>query len=149
MYSNSSSFVLVFFLYRIQVSLKETIFVKIAVIRSHFDKNHFIFLLIYSYSCEERYLKCSFFFFYILFLYGLSQEVGYSSLCFTVGPCCLSVLNVIVCILSTPYSQPILLFPRPLGNHKSHLYVCESVKYDVLIHVHIAKSANQHIHHFI
>ena len=66
-YSNSSSFVLVFFLYGIQVSLKEMILVKIAVIRSHFDKNHFIFLLIYSYSCEERYLKCSFFFFTFFF----------------------------------------------------------------------------------
>ena len=60
-YSNSSSFILVFFLYEIQVSLKETILVKI-VIWSHFDKNHFIFLLIYSYSCEERHLKCLYFF---------------------------------------------------------------------------------------
>ena len=33
-------------------------------------------------------------FFKILFHYGLSQEVGYSSLCDTVGPCCLSILNV-------------------------------------------------------
>ena len=38
------------------------------------------------------------FFFYILFHYGLSQEIGYSSLCYTVGPYCLSILNVIVCI---------------------------------------------------
>ena len=36
-------------------------------------------------------------FFNILFYYGLSWEIGYSSLCSTVGPCCLSILNVIVC----------------------------------------------------
>ena len=36
--------------------------------------------------------------FYNLFHYGLSQEIGYISLCATVGPCCLSILNVIVCI---------------------------------------------------
>ena len=36
--------------------------------------------------------------FYILFHYGLSREIGCSSLCYSVGPCCLSILNVIVCI---------------------------------------------------
>ena len=36
--------------------------------------------------------------FHILFHYGLSQDIEYSSLCFTVGPCCLSVLYIIVCI---------------------------------------------------
>ena len=29
----------------------------------------------------------------IIFHYGLSQEIGYSSLCYTDGPCCLSILN--------------------------------------------------------
>ena len=38
------------------------------------------------------------YFFNILFHYGLPQEIGYSSLCYTVGPWCLSILNVIVCI---------------------------------------------------
>ena len=33
-----------------------------------------------------------------LFQHGLSQEIGFSSLCCTVGPYCLPVLNVIVCI---------------------------------------------------
>ena len=28
---------------------------------------------------------------YILFHYGLSQDIVYSSLCYTVGPCCLSI----------------------------------------------------------
>ena len=36
--------------------------------------------------------------FHILFHYGLLQDTEYSSLCYTVGPCCLSILNVIVCI---------------------------------------------------
>ena len=38
------------------------------------------------------------FFFHILFYYGLSQDIEYSSLCYAVGPCCLCIPNVIVCI---------------------------------------------------
>ena len=30
----------------------------------------------------------------ILFHYGLSQDIEYSSLCYTVGPCCLSILYI-------------------------------------------------------
>ena len=33
----------------------------------------------------------TFILFYILFCYGLSQDIEYSSLCYTVGPCCLSM----------------------------------------------------------
>ena len=66
--------------------------------------------------------------FYILFHYGLSQEIGYSSLCYTVGPCCLSILNVTVCIYYPRTPNPSLpLPPLHLGNHKSVLYVCESL----------------------
>ena len=36
--------------------------------------------------------------FNVLFHYGLSQDIEYSSLCYWVGPCCPSVLYVIVCI---------------------------------------------------
>ena len=36
--------------------------------------------------------------FYILFHYGLSQDIEYSSLWSTVGPCCLSILCIVVCI---------------------------------------------------
>ena len=39
------------------------------------------------------------FFFYILFHYGLSQDIEYSSLCYTVGPCCLSILYMCICSL--------------------------------------------------
>ena len=36
--------------------------------------------------------------FYILFPYGLSQNVEYNSLCCKVGWCCLSILYITVCI---------------------------------------------------
>ena len=36
--------------------------------------------------------------FHILFHYGLSQDIKYSSLCYIIGPCCLSILHVIVFI---------------------------------------------------
>ena len=36
--------------------------------------------------------------FYMLFHCGLSQDIEYSSLCYTVGPCCLSILYILVCI---------------------------------------------------
>ena len=38
--------------------------------------------------------------FKIIFLYGLSQDVEYGSLCYAVGPCCLTIIyiNIKVCI---------------------------------------------------
>ena len=30
----------------------------------------------------------------IFFHYGLSQDIEYSSLCYTVGPCCISILHI-------------------------------------------------------
>ena len=35
----------------------------------------------------------------ILFHYSLLQDIEYSSLCYTVGPCCLSILYTVTCIL--------------------------------------------------
>ena len=61
--------------------------------------------------------------FHVLFLYGLSQDIEYSSLCCTVGPCCLSILYILVCIYLSQIPNPSLSF----GNHKSVLYVCEFV----------------------
>ena len=37
---------------------------------------------------------------HIIFQYGLSQETGYSSLFYIVGPLCLSILNMKVCFKS-------------------------------------------------
>ena len=36
--------------------------------------------------------------FYILFHYSLSQDIDYSFLCYTVGPCSLSILCILVFI---------------------------------------------------
>ena len=36
--------------------------------------------------------------FHILFRYRLLQDIEYSSLCYTVDPCCLSILYIVVCI---------------------------------------------------
>ena len=35
-----------------------------------------------------------FFLFHILFHYDFSQDIEYTSLCYTVGPCCLSILYI-------------------------------------------------------
>ena len=34
--------------------------------------------------------------FHLLFHYNLSQDIEYSSLCYTAGPCCLSILYIII-----------------------------------------------------
>ena len=74
--------------------------------------------------------------FYILFHYGLSQDTEYSSLCSPVGPCCLSILDVTVCICSAqPPTLPLL------GNHKAVLHVCESVSF-----CHILDSTDEQHH---
>ena len=44
-------------------------------------------------SCTSIYIL-----FYILFHYGLSWGIDYSSWCYTVGPCCPPILYIIVCI---------------------------------------------------
>ena len=45
------------------------------------------------------YVKCMYiFFFHIPFHSGFSQGIGHSFLCYTVGPCCLSILYIVVCI---------------------------------------------------
>ena len=51
--------------------------------------------LLYS-IVTQRYLS------HTIFHHVLSQETGYSSLCYTVGPHCLSILSVIVCIYQPP-----------------------------------------------
>ena len=55
-------------------------------------------------------------FYHTIFHHGLSQEIGYSSLYYRVGPHCLSILNVIVAS-TNPNSQSILLpHPSPLAS---------------------------------
>ena len=54
----------------------------------------------------------------ILFHYGLWQDSGYSSLCYTVGHCCLTILYIVVGICQS--QTPNLSFPTPFpfGNRK-------------------------------
>ena len=47
---------------------------------------------------------------YILFHYGLSQDLHYSSLCYTLGPC-LSIRNVVICIQLPQAPSPSLSLP--------------------------------------
>ena len=63
------------------------------------------YMYIHSFSC-------------IIFHCVLSQEIGYSSLCYTVGPHCLSILNVIVCIYQPQTPSPSLFF-------HPQMYFCE------------------------
>ena len=65
--------------------------------------------------------------FHILLHDGLSQDIEYSSLCCTVGLCCLSIMNIIVCICSPHTPNPFFPYPLPLDNHRSGLYLCESI----------------------
>ena len=65
------------------------------------------------------------FFFYSVFHYGLSQDIEHSSLCYTVEPYCLSILNVVACICQpwtpcTPLFLPVS--PLPFGKHRAVLY---------------------------
>ena len=83
----------------------------------------FLFILIYflswsivdlqccvNFCCITRWLSYThiYILFHILFHYGLSQDIEYSSLCYTVGPCCLSIPYVIVCIYQPQTPRPSL-----------------------------------------
>ena len=62
---------------------------------------------------------------YILFFhYGLSQDIECDSLCYTVGPCCLSILYIIVCIGQPQTPTPLLPCPPPLWQPQSVFCVC-------------------------
>ena len=58
----------------------------------------------------------------------LLQDIKYSSLRYTVGPHCLSVLYIVVCI-SNPklITHPSPTPHVPFGNHKFVFPICESV----------------------
>ena len=63
---------------------------------------------------------------YIIFHHVLAQKTGYSSLCYTVGTHCLSILSVIVCIYQPQTQCPSFSLPLPVGIHKSVLYDLDS-----------------------
>ena len=72
--------VCLFFIYFIEVYLLYNI-------SANFCGTTKTFSFTYAYICLH-----------ILFHWGLSQNIEYNSLCSTVGPCCLSILYIIVCI---------------------------------------------------
>ena len=51
----------------------------------------------------------------------------YKILCYTVGPCCLSIFCIAVCICQSQTPNLALPFPFTFGNHKFVFYICESV----------------------
>ena len=60
-----------------------------------------------------------------LYIYAyLSQETEYSSLCYTVGPFCLSILYIVVCICQSQTLNPSLSHTLPFGSHKSVPSLC-------------------------
>ena len=60
------------------------------------------------------------------FHYRLLQHISQSFLCYTVGPCCLSILGTVVCICQSP-APNLSLLAFPFANHKFVFYVCESI----------------------
>ena len=63
--------------------------------------------------------------FHILFDCGLSQDIEYTSLCYAVGPCHLSIVNVVVS--STNPQLQVHPSPTPLPLATTGLCVYESV----------------------
>ena len=67
---------------------------------------------------------------HVLFHYGLSQDIEYSSPCYTLGPCCLSTLHVLVCICSSRTPSPSLPHtPSPRQLLVCSLWLCDSAIY--------------------
>ena len=54
------------------------------------------------------------YFSHTIFHHVLSQEIWYSSLCYSVGPYCLSILNTTVCIYQPQISHPFHSLSLPL-----------------------------------
>ena len=97
---------------------------------NHFSFYKFLFLLKYSWHavlCQSLlYSKVTQFYTYILF-FNILFHYGYSSLCCTVGPCCLSIINVMLASNSSD-SQFIPLFPPiPLATTSLIIYLDKSI----------------------
>ena len=52
---------------------------------------------LYTHTHTHIYI-CIYVLFHILFHYSLLKDIEYSSLCYTVGPYCLPILYIVVCI---------------------------------------------------
>ena len=54
--------------------------------------------MIQLYIYIHMYILSHYDLFHILFHYDLSEDIEFSSLCYTIGPCCLFILYIIECI---------------------------------------------------
>ena len=64
--------------------------------------------------------------FHVVFRYGLSQDTEYSSLCYTGGPCFLSILYIIVLIKTLRSVSSVLSSPpraHPCSSSQVHVYI--------------------------
>ena len=67
-----------------------------------FNLNSVVLISAVQWSDSVMYVYTFFFIFSLH--YGLSQDIEYSSLCFTVGPCCLSLIYKVLCICQMSFS---------------------------------------------
>ena len=67
----------------------------------------------FNFCCtiDDSVMHIYMYFFHILFNYGLSYDIEYSSLCYTVRPCCLSILYILASSANT--NLPVIPFPTP------------------------------------
>ena len=82
-------------------------------------------MLVSSVQQTDSVIYLYIFFFYIFFHYRLLKDKEYSFLCYTVGPCWLSILYIVnVNILIKLLIHPPTL---PFGKHKFVFCICESI----------------------
>ena len=89
----------------------------------------YTYTFIYIHICIHMYIHIHTYI-YILshyFHYGLLWDIDYSSLCYTVGPCCLIHSMYKSVHMLIPNSSIVLPYHPSLGIYKSVLSACESV----------------------
>ena len=89
-YNTVRYFFLSFFLFKSRRIVDLQCYVSFWYIAKQFS---FIYSVIHKYKYIYIYI---YILFHILFHYGLLQDIEYSSLCYTVGPCCLSILYIVI-----------------------------------------------------
>ena len=88
-----------------------------------------VLISVVNFWCIAKWFSYSYIYilFHILFHYGLSQDIEYSCLCCTVGPCFFSILYIIVCIMQLIFWSceqnctlpPIYFIHFPLGTRSA------------------------------
>ena len=97
------------------------------------EQHMYTYIYIYMHAHTHRYTHTHThipILFQIIFPLKLLYNIKQSSLCYMVGPCCLSILNIAVCICQSP--NPWLPLPHPCflsDNHKFIFEVWGSISY--------------------